>query len=469
MTIGYSESDFARNVTKEVEIADYRGEFGRDRDRVLFSSAFRRLAGKTQVVSAGEPGDFHTRITHSIKVAQLGRRISQLLQQKADVARSPDRNGSYPSPDPELVEAACLAHDLGHPPFGHAGETALKEAADEIRRDELLRAKCKKEEIDKKVTDYGGFEGNAQTFRILTKLSVRQPRGSQGLLLARATLDATIKYPWLRGTPGTRPDKWNVYPDDEEYANWVREPGPPLGAGARRCFEAQIMDWCDDVTYACHDVEDFYRAGLIPLDRLFHFFRRPSETTLATPRAAVRFFDFVEKKWTINGRGFDKEKSLQAWNSIGQYMRISSPYDGRKDTKISIHRATSALLTFFVNAIEPSTLPPHRYNAELVIGDDARLMCDLLQELIFHFVIERPALTSQQIGQQRIVKGLLRCYYDSERLLPEERQEEVQAGGDKLRVCIDHVASMTEYGASAMYQRLTGVDGGLHTDLIWRT
>lgn len=468
MTVGYSEWDFERSIPTAV---DYRGEFGRDRDRILFSSAFRRLAGKTQVVSAGEPGDYHNRMTHSIKVAQLGRRIAQLLQQKAAAASSPDSTAQYPSPDPELVEAACLAHDLGHPPFGHAGEVALAKATDEIFRSEIVAKNGGMDplEVQRLVNEYGGFEGNAQTFRILVRLSSRQPRGSEGLLLTRATLDATIKYPWLRGTPGTREDKWNVYPGDLDYAMWVREPNQPLGAGARKCIEAQIMDWCDDVTYACHDVEDFYRAGLIPLERLFFFVPRPRGEALGVPRAATRFFEFVRNKWEANGHGFDLEESLRAWRAIGQFMRIVSPYDGRKETKILIHRATSALLTYFVEAVDYSALPPCRYEAELVIKDEARLMCDLLQELIFHFVIDRPALTSQQIGQQRIVTELLKCYYESDRLLPEERQDDVQKTGDKLRVCVDHVASMTEYGASAMYQRLTGVDGGLHTDPIWRT
>ena len=212
---GYAPSD--RERWAEEDPASRRTAFTRDRARVLHCGALRRLAGKTQVLVAGESDIPRTRLTHSLEVAQVSRELGAALGCDADV-----------------VDVAGLAHDLGHPPFGHNGEDALNTIAD-----------C-----------CGGFEGNAQTFRILTRLEAKVMGAgrSAGLNLTRASLDACTKYPWPKRADEK---KYGTYPDDLEVFDWVRATSPNPGP----CIEAQVMDWADDVAYSVHDVDDGIQLG----------------------------------------------------------------------------------------------------------------------------------------------------------------------------------------------------------------
>ena len=214
---------------QEAPKSSFRTVFERDRARVLHSSALRRLGAKTQVVAPDTDDFVRTRLTHSLEVAQIGRELGRTL-----------------GCDPDVVDTACLAHDLGHPPFGHNGESMLNELSHEI----------------------GGFEGNAQTLRLLTRLESKvltADGGSAGLNLTRASLDASAKYPWLaQDAPlidGLRTSKFGAYTDDLPVFEWLRR-GAPAG---RTCIEAQVMDLADDISYSVHDVEDAIVAGHVQL------------------------------------------------------------------------------------------------------------------------------------------------------------------------------------------------------------
>ena len=232
---------------------DYRSRAEHDRDRVLYSAAFQRLAYVTQVTASESGHTFHNRLSHSLKVAQVGRRNTQRL---LTLAGNGDIDGDNAAAmintlDPDAIEASCLAHDLGHPPFGHIAEEVLNERA---RRH---------------VGDDGGFEGNAQSFRIVTRLAQRA--SGSGMNLTRQTLDGMLKYPWRWRSsdpvpPGTRERKWGYYLADRAAFDFARQYGEHEADRdvPEPSLEALIMEWADDLTYAVHDVDDFYRAGLIP-------------------------------------------------------------------------------------------------------------------------------------------------------------------------------------------------------------
>ena len=295
----------------EQDDGDPRTAFARDRDRLLYSTAFRQLAGKSQVVASTQIGAFHTRLTHSLKVAQLGRRLAEQLRDRAarDSESECDDAGTPHAPDPDLVEFACLAHDIGHPPFGHTGERQLNQtvqrlvdqAIDDARRETGESGPDggddSHEELRKLVTEaFGGFEGNPQSFRIVTRLSHKavpvqgapsdsdisgsSGHGYIGLDLTAAAMDAVTKYPWEFGGNAAKPGKWGAYgaqgdPSGDfetlEKARAKTGADPFTGPNAEQSFESQLMDWCDDVTYAVHDVEDFYMIGMIPLEELFGY------------------------------------------------------------------------------------------------------------------------------------------------------------------------------------------------------
>jgi len=435
--IGYDDLDVARLVPEAAKDTDVRrSPFERDRARVLHSAALRRLAGKTQVVGVGEDDFPRTRLTHSLECAQIGRGLAESL-----------------GADPDVVDAACLAHDLGHPPFGHNGEEALDEAA----------AAC------------GGFEGNAQSLRILVRLEAKTlaPDGSPaGLNLTRATLDAATKYPWLRVTGKSVRPKWGAIGFDADRLRAIRGDAG-LRWKAPKSFEAELMDWCDDVTYAVHDVVDFYRTGFIPLHRLFALSGGPKRRSVSEEAD-----EFLSAFLKVNP-AVSRNRARIAWITVAELSDFNSAWEPSSKVKAATQAATSQTITYFLEGLA-FTDEPCRHNGEFLKDSDEeraqqkQLAVDLLQYMLRYFVIDRPALRSVQHGQATIACSLLEIYAGDIDLLPVDRTEEhsgydsqLLGHGDRLRAATDHVASLTESEAQALYQRLTGHRLGSLTDAVY--
>ena len=389
-----------------------RGAFQRDRARVLHSGALRRLAGKTQVVEPGGAGfDWpgavpRTRLTHSLECAQVGRELGASL-----------------GCDPDLVDAACLAHDLGHPPYGHNGERALDEAAQEC----------------------GGFEGNAQSLRVLTRLEVKVE--GAGLNLTRAALDAATKYPWPRTADRV---KYGVYDDDLPVFRWLR-----AGAsGERRCVESQGMDWADDVAYSVHDLEDGIAAGLVRLPDLAD----PGERDALCHLAAELYVD--EPADALHGVLADL-LALPVW---------PQRFDGSAGDQARLKGLTSALIGRLCRAAQDATRAAHgarplrRYDADLVVPDVTRAECGLLKAVAARYVMARPGVAVVQEREREVVRELVGLLCDAAPgVLEPARAADWHAAADdaaRLRVVVDQVASLTDVQAASLHARLSRPSAG---------
>ena len=401
-----------------------RGSFVRDRARVLHSAALRRLAAKTQVVAVGS-GDFpRTRLTHSLECAQIGRELGGAL-----------------GCDPDLVDAACLAHDLGHPPFGHNGESALAQLA----------------------ADCGGFEGNAQSLRLITRLEAKVP--GAGLNLTRATLDATLKYPWVAPPPlaapplapaalagsdgsdaGRPPGKYGAYAEDAAIFEWIRS-GAPAG---RPCLEAQVMDWADDVAYSVHDLEDGLHAGLVTLDKL----RDPVEQKAV---ASLTLTAYCKPGSATLDELIDVFAGLLALDGW------PPDFDGTRASSAAVKYLTSELIGRLCGAAEQATmtserLPLTRYEADLVVPKQQRLECALLKGVTAYYVMSRSGVVAAQARERELIGELAEAILaGAPGTLDSAFRPEFDAAADdvaRLRIVIDQVASLTDTSAIAWHQRL---------------
>ena len=398
-----TSSDAQRWVPEPAKDSGYgRTPYQRDRARVLHSAGFRRLAAKTQVHTAGSDDFLRTRLTHSLEVAQISREMGARL-----------------GCDPDVVDVAGLAHDLGHPPFGHNGEHALDQVAQPC----------------------GGFEGNAQTLRVLTRLEAKVP--GAGLNLTRASLDACCKYPWPRRA-GSR--KFGVYGDDRPVFEWIRAGGP----GDRRCLEAQVMDWADDVAYSVHDVEDGVHGGYLSLRPLLD---DPAERAELCADVAATYTD-------------EPADALAA--TLDQLLADPAvvpvaDYDGTYPAQVALKRMTSVLTGRFVASAVGATQsrsgtdPVRRYDADLVVPRTVRNQCALLKGMALRYVMRTRAAEDWYEHQRTILIELVEALVRTPSRLDavfRPLHDAAESDAAALRVVIDQVASLTDPAAVAWHRTL---------------
>ncbi|MFT4137057.1 deoxyguanosinetriphosphate triphosphohydrolase [Microbacterium sp.] len=409
--IGYDAHDAAR-FHREPHRSQ-RDDFARDRARVLHSAALRRLAAKTQVLSPASPADFaRNRLTHSLEVAQVGRELATALRLS-----------------PDIVDTACLSHDLGHPPFGHNGERALNDWADDI----------------------GGFEGNAQSLRILTRLEPKVVVGvtSFGLNLTRASLDATCKYPWTAEHPLADPGgrlKFGVYADDEPVFHWMREGAP----GRVRCIEAEVMDLSDDIAYSVHDFEDAVVNGYLDPARLVS---RDEHEALVTAIQA----------WV--GYSFEREELEDALYRLVTQPEWISGFTGTRGDLARLKNLTSDLIGRFARAATAATQESYavadltRYRAHVVVPRVIEAEMAVLKGIIGAFVVSIDGRRPIYKEQRRVLRRLASALWDAPDALDALHAPDFAAAGtdaDRRRVVVDQVASLTDQTALAWHARLVG-------------
>lgn len=412
----YGRADVARFMPEPAKNPQ-RTPFERDRARVLHSSALRRLGAKTQVLGPSSDDFARTRLTHSLEVAQVGRALGQAL-----------------GCDPDVVDTACLSHDLGHPPYGHNGEKALDIIAQSV----------------------GGFEGNAQTFRILTRLEPKTldcSGRSVGVNLTRASLDAVAKYPWARGEgpggpQGRSARKYCCYEADREIFDWMRQGAP----GRRRCLEAQVMDLADDVGYSVHDVEDAIALFRMDPARL----REDGEVA-----------SIIEDARAWYGADIDPGRLGAAWERLVRLPSWIPSYCGALADAAALKNLTSQLIGRFVSAVAAATRDVFgsgaltRYGADLIIPDETAAEILVLKGAAVHYVMapreHEPVYLRQRTELFDLADILLSS--GSGHLEPIFAAAWRRAGDEagRTRAVVDQIASLTDTSARAWHARLCGL------------
>jgi len=400
---GYSQSDRDRFLSEPAKRMG-RTEFARDRARIIHSFALRRLAAKTQVAVPWLDDFPRTRLSHSLECAQVGRELGWAL-----------------GADPDLMEGACLAHDIGHPPFGHNGEDALNAVSQEC----------------------GGFEGNAQSFRLLVRLeakTVDESGLSVGLNLTRASLDAATKYPWPRAVNNR---KFGVYDDDQAVFDWVRI-GAPKG---RQSMEAQIMDWSDDVAYSVHDLEDALVTGHVMLQNL--------------SADLPQLFEVAQGTYMSDMTQVEAEAALRDLQSLSCWP---VNYDGSHRHLARLKDLASQLVGRFALAAESATRdqygdgPLTRYNANLVVPRAQRIEVAILKSIATYYVINAASSQERYADQQVIIKELVEMVLAQAPASLEsfflDDWDLATNQSERLRVVVDQVAVLTDPGAYALHAKL---------------
>jgi len=441
MPFEYGNEEMARlsgAEPKKQDSADRRSPFERDRSRIIHSAAFRRLQGKTQVYGLGASDFYRSRLTHSLEVAQIGKGLAQSLEA-----------------DPDLVEAICLAHDIGHPPYGHAGETALHEA----------------------LHSGEGFNGNAQNIRIVTWFERKFPPESSifGLNLTVATLDGLIKY----GQVLNRPDKFGnitrkgYYASDAELVNQFK---PHMDV---RTFECQLMNWADDVAYAMHDLEDAIMIGTIRLDDLSNDSMRESISRQAIDSYGKEYKDRADKRPLTEPE-------------VESYIDVIAQKCMRDCLKRGSDRL-AALKSFMSNQINDCVIGvsvvssgiahPPRYTRTLEIPDELAKRVESFKAIVMMCAIRTPAVITLQHAGRKVVSELFSVFSDVKSIekgaaywlqeyYPFDWQDRAKkaieafvlsAGTSKFEVerfARDYVSSMTDSQAETTWKRLFDPAGG---------
>jgi len=422
----YGNFDTER-ISGKSDAGDYRSPFQIDRDRVLHTPTFRRLQNKTQVFWSGEYDFYRTRLTHSLEVAQIGKSISAWLKHQP----STPLNDSF-FIDADLIEAICLSHDLGHPPFGHAGEKTLN----------FLMA------------SNGGFEGNAQTLRLLAEriFSAKQA----GMDPSRAFLDGILKYKSLWSeckSDGIPPKNHFIYDDQFTFLDWAMggndfpvELTPGNERDSFKSIECQIMDWADDTAYSLNDLSDSVRAGFLHVEKIENW---------------------AQKKNIGYGEGTPLGDLIRAIR-----RRKVDPFVGKRIGEY-IRATTLAQDCNFLSGIS------NRYKYRLVVNADVRAECEIFKKLAFELVFLSPQLKQLEHKGSRMLRQLWEIletrYVKGERidgqdfqLLPADTVEEIDKAESpevRARLVCDYLAGMTDGYAARTYKRLFSPDFGSINDL----
>ena len=410
----YTDFDKERFLVEDGSGRSARTEFARDRARVTHSSALRRLGAKTQVLQPGTNDFARTRLTHSLEVAQVGREMAVEF-----------------GIDPDIVDTACLAHDLGHPPFGHNGEKGLNEWA----------------------KDFGGFEGNAQTLRLLTRIEqkVYSKNGvAFGLNLTRASLDASCKYPWTRefavqDSGADRSIKFGVYEDDVPVFEWLR-----IGAKDRvKCFEAQIMDFSDDVAYSVHDFEDAVVEGFIKLEEL-----KGSSQEAAIVKEIERW----------NGGNISTDHLAAALDRLQTNQYWLQSYSGTPREAGQLKNLTSSVIGSFVSRTTEATFQANadslfaRYAGDVVVPIEVEAEIAIFKGLASYFLMSLDERVGYYEDQRTLLKELADVllasngeYLDG---YSQEAWSRAKSDTEKHRVIVDQIAVLTDAAALKMHEAL---------------
>lgn len=391
-----------------------RPDFARDRARVLHSAALRRLAAKTQVLSPASGADFaRNRLTHSLEVAQVGREIATALRL-----------------DPDVVDTACLTHDIGHPPFGHNGERALNSWSQDI----------------------GGFEGNAQTLRVLSFLEPKvfnEDGVSVGLNLTRASLDASCKYPWLADpelAKDGKPQKFGVYPEDLAVFNWMRQGAP----GRRKSIEAQAMDLSDDIAYSVHDFEDAVVNGYLDV------------ATLVDPDQHKHLIAAIQS-WV--GLEFSTDELSDALYRLTSQAQWLTSFDGSRMALARLKNLSSDLIGRFARAATQETRAAYpqemltRYRAQVVVPRVVEVEMAVLKGIIGAFVVSREGRKKIYRNQRELLTGLSEKLSEQPELLQRVFFDDFEAAttdAARKRVIVDQIASMSDQQAISWFQDFVG-------------